>query len=375
MRVVLVLVGALIGTLFCIGDSSADGVSCTHIPTCALLSAATGVPDVLMDARHLPPPQTEEKKRVPKDDRKRRSEKSDDDDDDDSDNCIFDLLCGIFDIMSLSDSDSDEPGKVVVVEPPVVAPGEVRLRDDPIGAEFTVDPIDMRQANVVGWSAPGGEKAGGDILCRFPRGVAVRVFGTAYYDDATWFSVPCADAPDTRGWVRAGHLVRVEEESLDSYDQTGDDYAKLPSDPDAEQPSLHIVREPMLPDPIPDWQISFHFSPAWSMHSGSEELTDYIGLHLRAGLGVKYFPSSMFTLGFRTEFAFNDGDPEFDYETSTTFDSPTDSNIRMFVNTLLVGMHIPLDDVDPIWLTIEAGPAVYRVKERADITYRTFDGG
>lgn len=308
---------------------------------------------------------TRQKKRepIPRDQQKEPETQavSDEDDDDESSTecfggCLFlffESLCG-----SSSDSDADqlttttttfEEGSQVAPAGETVGPATAAV---PIALPYTgvLKPLNPYSSDINLWDIPGGAAAGGQVVAELTRNSPVNVVEREDYNNTEWVRVQGEGVPEPGGWIQEREVSSGGEDSV--YDQTG---VAATGDPARSFPDVKDAR----------WEILADLS--YPMFGNSMIREEYKS-SFRVGAETRFLFVHSIQLDLSFGYSHSNGDPQYDYVTSTTRESPVDSDLDIWSIGARVGQLFGVPtSYGYFFFSYDLGPTVFNVSERATL--------
>lgn len=272
----------------------------------------------------------------------------------DSGGCLGGCLGGFF--ASLLSDDSETTGDEEIVTSPGFTSG---VADAPLAAENlrplpyggVVTPVNPHAEDVGIWLFAGGREESGEAVARLPAGTHVQVNDRKIYENVIWVKVAVPSRPGTAGWMREYDVETPSEAPLAA---THLDSPAQVSEADKET----FVAGPPLGELVGG--VAFPLSTESSIneeYSSAAEFGAEGRWFVRGGLNVQ--------LGFAYLWA--SGKPQFNYEIGSVVESPSDSRLDVWRFDLAIGQQIYFRGKRG-FVAWGLGPALFDVRERADIT-------
>jgi hypothetical protein len=310
----------------------------------------------------------EEKKRRPKPDKEKEKKESEQDEDKGS-SCLGGCLWSIFESMLSGDDVEEEE-----VQP--------YLPTDLYASEFVpftgvINPVDPGVETIEVWTQPGGSVLAAEIAATLHRGTRVEVLERRVMGTVPWYRVRSYEPTEAVGWT---DYQNVTDEAALTEDLALEDAEGEPPRPTDRQDEPTAAGEIAWPRrPPPAWQILGEI--AWDISGRDDLRSEYLPGGVRTGVKLKFSPISSLQIGLATTYSQASGDPQYNYMITfdedeappdSIWDVPLNTHLAILAIGLQAGQHIWIGE-GPAYFTWSIGPTLFRVRERADISYTEYE--
>jgi hypothetical protein len=218
--------------------------------------------------------------------------------------------------------------------------------------------IDLREDSVDVWDRPGGDAAGGEIVCTLAEGTEVTATEFEYFQDGMWMHV---EAAECGGWLRDKEIIppTVEPPAARAVGMEESPPGAAASAPQREEVTLErSYRED------PRWYVRGEVS--YPSFEGEALREEYKTRNFEAGAEVGFFLTRSINIDLLFGYTHADGSPQYKYVGPTSTDWPLISDLYILGFGAQAGQMLTNSE-GTVYFKYGLGPSVFSVKEEASI--------
>jgi hypothetical protein len=277
--------------------------------------------------------------------------------------CLGELLGSMLGSICSGSSDKVEEAPAVVEGTDLhgatdihLISSEERAREG-LPLQGTVATIDLREDSVDVWDRPGGDTAGGEIICTLAEGTEVTVTKYEFFQDEMWMLVETAICG---GWLRDKEFIPPTVESP-AAPTAGMESSRVAA---ASSPQRQEVALGRSYREDPRWYVRGEVSyPSFEEEALREE---YKSHNWETGAEAGFFLTRSINIDLLFGYTHADGSPQYKYVSPASTDWPLISDIDILSFGAQAGQMLTGTE-GTIFFKYGLGPSVFNVKEEASI--------